>query len=33
MVRRQHAEPGTAVGVRVGDRVVPATVSALPFTR
>jgi aminomethyltransferase len=33
MVRRQHAEPGTAVGVRVGNRVVPATVSALPFTR
>jgi folate-binding protein YgfZ len=33
MVRRQHAEPGSAVGVRVGDRVVPATVSALPFTR
>jgi folate-binding protein YgfZ len=33
MVRRQHAEPGTAVAVRVGDRVVPATVSALPFTR
>jgi aminomethyltransferase len=33
MVRRQHAEPGTAVGVRVGDRVVPATVSALPFPR
>jgi folate-binding protein YgfZ len=33
MVRRQHAEPGTAVGVRVGDRVVPATVSGLPFTR
>jgi folate-binding protein YgfZ len=33
MVRRQHAEPGTAVGVRVGDRLVPATVSALPFTR
>ena len=33
MVRRQHAEPGTAVGVRIGDRVVPATVSALPFTR
>jgi folate-binding protein YgfZ len=32
MVRRQHAEPGTAVGVRVGDRVVPATVSALPFS-
>ena len=33
MIRRQHAEPGTAVGVRIGDRVVPATVSALPFTR
>ena len=33
MVRRQHAEPGTAVGVRIADRVVPATVSALPFTR
>ena len=33
MVRRQHAEPGTAVGVRVDGRVVPATVSALPFTR
>jgi folate-binding protein YgfZ len=33
MVRRQHAEPGTAVAVRVGDCVVPATVSALPFTR
>jgi aminomethyltransferase len=32
MVRRQHAEPGTAVGVRVGNRVVPATVRALPFT-
>jgi aminomethyltransferase len=32
MVRRQHAEPGTTVGVRVGDRVVPATVRALPFT-
>jgi folate-binding protein YgfZ len=31
MVRRQHAEPGTAVGVRLGDRVVAATVSALPF--
>jgi aminomethyltransferase len=31
MVRRQHAEPGTAVSVRIGDRVVPATVSALPF--
>jgi folate-binding protein YgfZ len=33
MVRRQHAEPGTAVGVRIGDRVVPATVSDLPFER
>jgi folate-binding protein YgfZ len=33
MVRRQHGEPGAAVGVRVGDRVVPATVSALPFAR
>jgi len=33
MVRRQHAEPGTAVGVRIGERVVPAIVSDLPFTR
>lgn len=33
MVRRPHAEPGTAVGVRVDGRVVPATVSALPFAR
>jgi hypothetical protein len=33
MVRRQHAEPGSAVGVRIGDRVVPATVSKLPFAR
>jgi folate-binding protein YgfZ len=33
MVRRQHAEPGTAVAVRVGERTVPATVSALPFGR
>jgi folate-binding protein YgfZ len=33
MVRRQHAAPGTAVGVRLGERVVAATVSALPFTR
>jgi aminomethyltransferase len=31
MVRRQQAEPGTAVGVRVGDRVAPATVRALPL--
>ena len=33
MIRREHAEPGTAVGVRIGGRVVPATVSALPFAR
>ncbi|HEU5193921.1 MAG TPA: glycine cleavage T C-terminal barrel domain-containing protein [Methylomirabilota bacterium] len=33
MVRRQQAEPGTAVGVRIGERVVPATISDLPFTR
>jgi folate-binding protein YgfZ len=30
-VRRQHAEAGTAVGVRVGDSTTPATVSSLPF--
>jgi folate-binding protein YgfZ len=33
LVRRSHAEPGTGVGVRVDGAVVPATVSALPFTR
>jgi folate-binding protein YgfZ len=33
MVRRQHAEPGTPVGVRVDGSVAPATVSALPFAR
>ena len=33
LVRREHAEPGAAVGVRVHGRVVPATVSALPFAR
>jgi folate-binding protein YgfZ len=33
LVRREHAEPGAAVGVRVNGRVVPATVSALPFAR
>jgi tRNA-modifying protein YgfZ len=33
LVRRSHAEPGRAVGVRAGDRVIAATVSALPFTR
>jgi folate-binding protein YgfZ len=32
-VRRQHAEPGTPVAVRIDGSVVPATVSALPFTR
>ena len=32
-VRREHAEPGTAVGVRVGAATVPARVAALPFTR
>jgi folate-binding protein YgfZ len=32
-VKRQHAQPGTAVAVRVGERTVPARVSALPFTR
>jgi len=33
LVRRHYAEPGTAVGVRAGGRVVPATVSDLPFAR
>jgi folate-binding protein YgfZ len=32
-VRRQHAEPGSRVAVRVGDRAVAASVSALPFER
>jgi folate-binding protein YgfZ len=32
-VRRQHAEPGTRVAVRDGERLLPATVSALPFSR
>ena len=32
-VRRQHAEPGTAVSVQVGAHRAPATVSALPFPR
>jgi folate-binding protein YgfZ len=32
-VRRQHAEPGTRVSVRVGGRAVAGSVSALPFTR
>ncbi len=32
-VRRQHAEPGTAVTVRAGGRTIPARVAALPFSR
>lgn len=32
-VRRQHAEAGAAVGVRVGDTIVAAHVSDLPFSR
>ena len=32
-VRRQHIEPGTPLGVRIGAETVGATVSALPFTR
>ena len=32
-VRRQHAEPDTAVTVSLGDHRVAATVSALPFAR
>ncbi len=32
-VRRAHAEPGVGVGVRVGERTVAASVSALPFAR
>lgn len=32
-VRRPQSEPGTAVGVRIGEDVVAATVSALPFPR
>src|SRR2546426_845387 len=32
-LRRQHAEPGSAVSVRLGERAVAANVSALPFTR
>ncbi len=33
LIRRQHAEPGTRLGVQAGERSVPATVSALPFSR
>jgi folate-binding protein YgfZ len=32
-VRRQHADPGTAVAVSAGERRLAATVSALPFAR
>jgi folate-binding protein YgfZ len=32
-VRRQHAEPGSRVSVRLGGHAVAASVSALPFTR
>jgi aminomethyltransferase len=32
-VRRQHAEPATAVTIRSGETNLPARVSALPFTR
>jgi folate-binding protein YgfZ len=32
-VRRQHAEPGTKLTVRDGERLLPASVSALPFPR
>jgi folate-binding protein YgfZ len=32
-VRRQHAEPGTRVSVRLSGATVAATVSALPFAR
>lgn len=31
-VRRQHAEPGTALTVRSGARLLPATVASLPIT-
>jgi folate-binding protein YgfZ len=33
LVRRGHAEPGTALAVRVDGALLPATVSDLPFTR
>jgi folate-binding protein YgfZ len=33
LIRRTHAEPGTALTVRVDGSLVPATVSTLPFTR
>src|SRR5262249_16278270 len=32
-VRRQHAEPGTAVTVQASELTLPARVSALPFAR
>jgi folate-binding protein YgfZ len=31
LVRRQHADAGTALALRLGEGTVPATVSALPF--
>ncbi|HEV8143942.1 MAG TPA: glycine cleavage T C-terminal barrel domain-containing protein, partial [Methylomirabilota bacterium] len=33
LVRRQHADAGMAVSVRVGDAIVRATVADLPFAR
>jgi aminomethyltransferase len=30
-IRREHFEPGSPVSVRIGDRLVPAHVAALPF--
>jgi folate-binding protein YgfZ len=33
MVRRQHAEAGTALGLRLGGATLPVTVSDLPFPR
>ena len=33
LVRREHAEPGRAVAVRVGAGTVSARVAALPFAR
>ena len=32
-VRRQHAEPGTAVVVKIGERAIRAAVTSLPFPR
>lgn len=33
MIRRQHADAGASVAVRIGEAAVPATVSDLPFPR